>query len=287
MNYFDLHCDTVTAVADGKVNSAISAEKAKAFENYTQAFAIWLGDDFEADSAFNKAKEYYSYFKEYILNYQNSGFVPLLTLENGIAFGNKLENICFWKECGVKAVTLTWNGANALGFGASFPNGDGLTDFGKKAVSVMNECKILCDVSHLNRKGFYDCLSLSKEPIIVTHGNCKKLCAHPRNLDDEQIKALFSSGGFLGLCYYPLFLGRGDVFELLYEHIYHALELGGENLLGFGSDFDGAEMDKKLDSLEKVSDLRSFLIGKGFGDELLEKIFYKNCDDFFNNVLHK
>jgi len=151
----------------------------------------------------------------------------------------------------------------------------------------MNECKVLCDVSHLNRKGFFDCLNLSKEPIIATHSNCKKLCSHPRNLDDEQLKALFSSGGLLGLCYYPLFLGAGDVFELIYEHIYHALELGGENQIGFGSDFDGAEMDKKLDSLEKVNDLRLFLSGKGFDDELLEKIFYKNCDNFFNNVLHK
>lgn len=287
MNYFDLHCDTVTALADGKVNTAICAEKANAFENYVQAFAIWLGDDLEADYAYKKAKDYYGYFKEYILNYQNNGFVPLLTLENGNAFGNKLENIYFWKECGVKAVTLTWNGANALGFGASFPYGDGLTDFGKSVVSAMNKSKIFCDVSHLNRNGFYDCLNLSKEPIIATHSNCKKFCSHPRNLDDEQIKALFSSGGFLGLCYYPLFLGKGDVFELLYEHIYHALELGGENLLGFGSDFDGAEMNERLDSLEKVNDLRVFLADKGFNNDLLEKIFYKNCNIFFNNVLHK
>ncbi len=286
MNYFDLHCDTVTALADGKTNTAIGTEKLKFFENYTQAFAIWLGDNLKPNEAFKKAGDYYSYFKDNILSCQNSGFVPFLTLENGAAFGNELENIYLWKERGVKAVTLTWNGANALGFGASFPDGDGLTAFGKEAVSVMNECKIFCDVSHLNRKGFFDCLRFSKEPIIATHSNCKKLCFHQRNLDDEQIKALFSSGGFLGLCFYPLFLGKGDVFELIYEHIYHALELGGENQIGFGSDFDGAEMDKKLDSLEKVYDLSSFLAAKGFENELLEKIFYKNCDIFFNNVLH-
>lgn len=286
MNYFDLHCDTVTALAGGKTNTAISKEKAKIFENYTQAFAIWLGDDINSDEAFKKAVNYYGYFKDNILSCQKSGFVPLLTLENGSAFGNRTKNIYFWKERGVKAVTLTWNKANALGFGSSFPNGDGLTAFGKEAVAVMNECKIFCDVSHLNRKGFFDCLRFSKEPVIATHSNCKKLCLHQRNLDDVQIKALFSSGGFLGLCYYPPFLGKGNIFELIYEHIYHALELGGENRLGFGSDFDGAKMNENLDSIEKVNDLRLFLKGKGFDKRLLEKIFYKNCDIFFNNVLH-
>ncbi len=285
MNYFDLHCDTIVASEEGK-KTAVDLSKTSVFENYTQCFAIWLSDGLEPQKAAEKADKYYGYFKEHILNCKGNVFTPLLTVENAAAFGNRLENVFTWKERGVKAVTLTWNGKNALGFGASFPDEGGLTAFGKEAVSVMNECKILCDVSHINRNGFFDCLNLSKEPIIATHSNCKTLCNHERNLDDEQMKALFESGGFLGLCYFPRFLGEGDVFELVYEHIYHALELGGEDLLGFGSDFDGAKMDEKLDSIEKVSDLRSFLESKGFDESLLEKIFYKNCKKFFNNVLH-
>ena len=286
MNYFDLHCDTLTAFADGKDDLAIGREKVKLFENYNQCFAIWLCDGLSPNDAFKKANNYYSCFKDNVLSCRNDGFMPSLTLENGAAFGDNLENIYFWKERDVGAVTLTWNGANALGFGSAFPNGGGLTPFGKEAVSIMNECKILCDVSHLNRNGFYDCLNFSKLPVIASHSNCKKLCFHERNLDDEQIKALFSSGGLLGLCYYPLFLGKGDVFELIYEHIYHALELGGENRIGFGSDFDGAEMENNLNSLEKVFNLKLFLSQKGFDEKLLEKIFYKNCRNFFNNVLH-
>lgn len=285
MNCFDLHCDTVTALAEGKKTS-FDFKKTSVFENYTQCFAIWLSDGIGPEEASKKSDGYYSCFKEHILNCQINGFESFLTLENAAILGDRIENLYLWKERGVKSVTMTWNGENALGFGSSFPDGDGLKIFGKKAISLMNECKIFCDVSHINRKGFFDCLNLSKEPVIATHSNCKKLCAHPRNIDDEQIRALFSSGGFLGLCYYPLFLGNGDVFELVYEHIYHALELGGEDLLGFGSDFDGAKMDEKLDSIEKIPLLRSFLESKGFDEPLLEKIFYKNCKKFFNNVLH-
>ena len=94
-------------------------------------------------------------------------------------------------------------------------------------------------------------------------------------------------GGVMGICFYPDFLGRGDTFELIYAHIYHALELGGENRICFGSDFDGAKMSKELNSLEKAESLYTFLSKKGFDDELLAKIFYKNGENFFNNVLHK
>lgn len=284
MNYFDLHCDTVTAMADGKADCAIALNNSGVFERYTQAFAIWINDSVSSDIAFQKAGEYYTYFKEHILCSKNRSFAPFLTLENAISFGNSLDNITTWKKRGVRAVTLTWNGANALGYGSSFPDAGGLTEYGKEALSEMNRLGIVADVSHLNRSGFYDCISLSKAPVIATHSNCAALCPHTRNLDDEQLRALFSVGGLLGICYYPLFLGNGNVFELIYEHIYHALELGGENLVCFGSDFDGAKMDSSLNSLQDVKNLRAFLGRKGFDDALLDKLFFCNAQNFFNLI---
>ena len=285
MNYFDLHCDTVTALAGGKKDAAVTLDKAAAFDRYTQAFAIWINDSFPPEKAFEKAGEYYVYFKEHILNFASRSFTPFLTLENAVSFGNSLDNISVWRERGVKAVTLTWNGANALGFGTSFPDADGLTPFGKAALSEMNRLRVIADVSHLNRRGFYDCVSLSKTPVIASHSNCSALCPHERNLDDKQIKTLFSAGGLLGICFYPLFLGKGNVYELIYEHIYHALELGGENLVCIGSDFDGAVMDKSLDSPEKVKRLKAYLFERGLGKPLLEKIFYDNASGFFKSVI--
>ncbi len=287
MDYFDLHCDTVTAVANGKTDVAITSQKALCFDNYTQTFAIWLPDGLDAKAAFKKAKSYYDFYREYVLNFSRPGFSSLLTLENASAFGDDLEKISFWAQRGVRAVTLTWNGANALGFGSSLPDEGGLTHFGKEALKVMQSFDILCDVSHLNSAGFYDCINLSKLPPIASHSNCAAVCNHRRNLDDDRIKALFSANGLLGLCFYPQFLGHGDVFELIYEHIYHALDLGGENNLAFGSDFDGAVMDDKLSSLEQINALWRFLLSKGFDTELLERIFFKNSKNFFDNVLHK
>lgn len=284
MNYFDLHCDTVTAMADGKADCAVALNNSGVFERYTQAFAIWINDSVSPDIAFQKAGEYYTYFKEHILCSKNRSFAPFLTLENAISFGNSLDNITTWKKRGVRAVTLTWNGANALGYGSSFPDAVGLTEYGKEALSEMNRLGIVADISHLNRSGFYDCISLSKAPVIATHSNCAALCPHTRNLDDEQLRALFSVGGLLGICYYPLFLGKGDVFELIYEHIYHALELGGENLVCFGGDFDGAKMDSSLNSLQDVKNLRAFLGRKGFDDALLDKLFFCNAQNFFNLI---
>lgn len=282
MNYFDLHCDTVTAMADRKADCAIALSKIGAFERYTQAFAIWINDGVSPDIAFQKAGEYFTYFKEHILSSKSRVFTPFLTLENAVSFGDSLDNITVWKKRGVRAATLTWNGANALGYGASFPDAGGLTEFGKDALSEMNCLGILADVSHLNSNGFYDCISLSKAPVIATHSNCAALCPHKRNLDDEQLRALFSVGGLLGICYYPPFLGKGDVFELIYEHIYHALELGGENLVCFGSDFDGAIMDGKLSALQDVKKLRSYIARNGFDNELLDKLFFCNAQNFFN-----
>lgn len=286
MNYFDLHCDTVTTSFSGESDTQITSDKVKDLERYSQLFAIWTNDSTKPEEAFLNARKIADYYDEYIKAFKSSGFFPMLTLENGVSLGDDLNNIEYWRSRGVRAVTLTWNSENSLGFGSAVPEGGGLSCFGKEAAKQLQKAGILVDVSHLNEKGFYDCVRLAQEPLIATHSNCFSLCPHKRNLKDGQIKELFDLGGIMGVCFYPEFLGKGDVFELIYEHIYHALELGGENYVCFGSDFDGAKMDKKLDSIEKVNSLRQFLSGKGFADSLLEKIFYENAENFFNNVLH-
>ena len=286
MNYFDLHCDTLTEFADGKRTSHITKEKAAVFEKYKQCYAIFLDDGVHGNPAFEKAKLYYRFYKENWNLFKGINTEPMLTLENAVSLGGNLDNIGFWKRCGVRACTLTWNGKNELGFGSSFPNGDGLTDFGKKAVSALENAEIIVDVSHLNEAGFNDVLRTAEKPFIASHSNCYSLCSHPRNLKDYQIKEIISSGGLVGICYYKLFLGNGYIFDLIFNHVCHVIRLGGENNVCFGSDFDGAEMEKELDSIEKVKNLYDYFRGKGFDDELCEKIFYRNADNFFNNVLH-
>ena len=290
MNYFDLHCDTVSEALDKGLSlesskSAVSLKNITDFEKYNQCFALFINDKFKGDEAEKRAQKLYSFYlsqKEIFENQKN--LKPILTIENCECFGGKIENIELWKSRKAVMATLTWNGENALGFGSSLQSG-GLKPFGFKAVSEMEKSGIVVDVSHLNEDGFRDVLKKAKKPFVASHSNCYSECAHSRNLKDYQIREIISCGGLIGICFYPLFLGKGNVYKLIYEHIKHILSLGGEDVISFGSDFDGAEMNKKLCKIEDVKKLYNFLLKKGIEKELLEKIFFKNAEKFFNNVL--
>ena len=188
-----------------------------------------------------------------------------------------IERLYWLYNDGVKAITLTWNGDNLIAGGAS---GVGrLTSFGKEVIKIMNELHIYCDVSHLNEESFYDVIEVTDYPI-ATHSNCKILCDHKRNLSDTQLRLLNEKGGIVGLCFYPAFLNC-DVFEGIYRNLYHIYELGFDSLVACGSDFDGGEMQAKLNSIDKIPCLKHFLHKKGISDNLLDDFFYNNAEKIF------
>ena len=180
------------------------------------------------------------------------------------------------KEDGVRMLTLNWNGENRIAGGSKTDKG--LTDFGKRVIREMNGLKMLCDLSHLNEKSFYSVIELADYPI-ATHSNCREVCNCPRNLSDNQLKLIAEKGGIVGLCFYPEFLG-GDVLEKLYRNIYHMLELGMENNIAIGSDFDGADMSGSLCDISKIPFLYDKLLKKGINKPILDKIFYKNAENY-------
>src|SRR5690606_3795964 len=93
---------------------------------------------------------------------------------------------------GVLSLGLTWNKANLLADGASEPRGGGLTEFGREVVALNNKYGVLTDVSHLSERGFWDVIELAEAPF-ASHSNARALCDHPRNLTDEQIRALIQN----------------------------------------------------------------------------------------------
>ena len=291
MEYFDLHCDTIAKIRSKRLDFEsdrlqVNAKDFPLFEKYGQCFALWLDDELRGEAAFEKASELYEEYIDYknaISKFENVR--PVLTLENAASLGGKLENLEIWKSRSVAVMGLTWNGANELGFGADFKRG-GLTRFGKEAVCEAERLNVVVDVSHLNEDGFRDVARIAKKPFIASHSNCYAVRAHRRCLKDHQIKEIISRGGLIGINFYPIFLGRGDVFELIYKNICHLIELGGEKAIAFGSDFDGAEMDARLNRLGDATALRSFLIEKGVDSATLDDIFYKNAKNFFNDILN-
>ena len=142
---------------------------------------------------------------------------------------------------------------------------------------------MICDLAHMYRQGFFEAVSIAERPI-VTHACCDFLHNHPRNLTDQQLKIIAQKNGLIGLCLYPVFLGDGDVFENVYRHIFHLLELDLEDSISIGSDFDGADMSDTLSDISKILTLYRYLSKRGIKNDVLDKVFYKNANNFFVNL---
>jgi Zn-dependent dipeptidase, microsomal dipeptidase homolog len=98
------------------------------------------------------------------------------------------------------------------------------------------------DISHLNEAGADELMDGPVAPI-ASHSCAKALCDHPRNLSDRQLRKLFRVGGHIGVNFYPGFLDPSETADIdkVIDHIAYMCDLGGENFVGFGSDFDGIE----------------------------------------------
>ena len=278
MDYFDLHCDTPYECYFKNQdffenNLAVSGEKGAVFDNWRQVLAVWIRDDL--DEPYTLYKAILKDFKEK-LNKKPDNLTPYFSVEGGAVIDDDIDRLYEMKKDGICALTLTWNGENRIAGGSKTDKG--LTPFGKRVIKEMNFLNMLCDLSHLNENSFYSVIELADYPI-ATHSNCKSVFDCPRNLNDNQLKLIAEKGGIVGLCFYPKFLG-GDVYEKLYENIYHMLELGMENNIAIGSDFDGADMGDELCDISGIPLLYAKLHEKGIDKLILDKIFYKNAENY-------
>lgn len=280
MKLFDLHCDTAYKCYRDNLSFddstlAVTPDKAACFDAWHQCFAIFIKDGIH--NPFEYYKNSLKQFNAQLIN-KPSNLTPYFTIEGGALIENDLSRIEDIFNDGVCALTLTWNGENQIAGGAD--TNVGLKDFGKEVIKELNRFKIATDLSHLNKKSFYDAISIANRPI-VTHSCLEYVNNHRRNIDDFQLKELIQQGGIFGLCYYPTFLGKGDVFENIYKNIFHILDLGYEDYLSVGSDFDGGEMDKRLRDISSVPILYKYLKSKNIDERILNKIFFDNAYRFF------
>ena len=210
----------------------------------------------------------------------------LLSVEGCDLLGEDPSLLSLWRKKGVRMAALCWNYENALGTPAVRDQDAPLTPFGREAVKEMLRLGIAPDVSHLNRRGFRDVTDMGIAPI-ASHSCCAALCPHPRNLTDDQLKALFSAGGYVGVNFYPLFLdarGRAGL-DTVCRHVLHMLDLGGEGRVGFGSDFDGIE--KKPRGLAGPQDFPALLRAlekRGVTGDLLRGIAGENLLRYYDRI---
>jgi len=123
--------------------------------------------------------------------------------------------------------------------------GEGLTGFGRDYVRRLDEKRILVDLAHINREGFFDAVAVHDRslPLVVTHTGVSGVHPHWRNLDDEQLRAIADTGGTIGVMYQSSFLGDaywGGRSESVVRHLEHIVNTVGEDHASLGSDWDGA-----------------------------------------------
>lgn len=178
-------------------------------------------------------------------------------------------------------MSVTWNLDNDLGCGALTKNDEGLTKLGKQYIKELEKNNILVDVSHTSEKSFYDIAMEVTKPIIATHSNTKKLCDHPRNLTDDQIKVIAQMNGVIGICFYGKFLTQKEESNIddIINHIDHIARLVGTDYISLGSDFEGfakQKLPKNLTGIRDINNLFKRMKTHGFTDEEIDKIAGKN-----------
>lgn len=203
-----------------------------------------------------------------------------LGIENGYAIGKHLDNLRLFRDMGVTYITLCHNGDNDLCDSAR-GQGEwhGLSPFGKEVVREMNRLGMMVDVSHAAESTFYDVLETSTSPIIASHSSARALCNHPRNLTDDQLKALAAQGGVAQICLYKGFINEeADKASLsdAIRHIRHIVEVAGIDHVGIGSDFDGDGEVIGCSASNELINITVRLLEEGYTEEDIRKIWGGN-----------
>ena len=310
MRLIDMHCDTfwlmmrTQGLSLQKNELCIDIEKMKAAGSMAQFFASFIHmSEFEGgnavEEAYQHALDMIAYGKaelakcsdsiaiarnydELIANRDSGKMSAILTVEEGGIINGKMEYLEELYRQGIRLITLTWNYENSIGF----PNSRepelmnrGLKPFGIEVVRRMNELGMLIDVSHLSDGGFWDVVRYSTKPFVASHSNARVLCSHPRNLTDEMIKALAEKGGVAGVNFYPYFLresGKATVEDIA-EHLWHMYQVGSEDVIAFGTDFDGFdEGELDITHMGEMNLVYDAIRKRGFTERQMDKLLGEN-----------
>lgn len=300
MRVFDGHCDTVsrcltTGEGFGNATGHWSIDKAKTFTSCAQFFAAFGGWEprpnvslypiFLAQEGRLK-RELEANADAMVLCTDASGcrraweagkIAAFFSVEGSELLDCEVDKLYSAREKGVRAVNLTWNFPNALS-GTNLMEPDrGLSGQGRDFVREMNALGVLVDVSHLSDPGFWDVVRMTRAPIIASHSNSRSVHFHPRNLTDEQFTAIMELQGAVGLNMAADFLAPEPTLDDLVRVLEHFLDLGGEDVVALGGDWDGIErMPREVSDVTGWTLFYQCLRERGYGPELLDKLFYKN-----------
>lgn len=318
MKYIDFHIDTLMRWVNDKTNTELSSDVDLWKNNYhvdierllksnyaAQFFACFICFEDEPifklshyDDALKSIDIFHEQiakrpekialarsYQDYLNNKNNNKLSAFLTIEEGGIIDGKIERLNELYNKGVRAITLTWNYENCIGYpNVEFKYKDnGLKSFGIEVVEKMDDLGIIIDVSHLSDGGFYDVHKHSKRPFLATHSNSRTLRNHSRNLTDEMVKMLANKGGMTGINFAGYFLqedGKSTVDSMI-AHMKHLINIGGLEVVGLGTDLDGIGGELEINSAGNIHMLSERMEKSGFTTREIEAVCYKNAEDFF------
>ena len=203
----------------------------------------------------------------------------MLGIENALALNGNLQNLKHFAQRGVVYITLCHNGDNDVCDSAKGCNThNGLSMFGEQVVREMNRLGLMVDLSHGGERSFYDTLDISTQPIVCSHSSCRALCDHPRNLTDEQMRALAEHGGVMQVTLYPGFLRKEQEATVLdaLAHLDHAVKVMGIDHVGLGTDFDGDGGVRGLANAAELINFTRMLLARHYAERDIQKIWGGN-----------
>jgi membrane dipeptidase len=201
-----------------------------------------------------------------------------------------VEDVALFHSLGQRVSQLTYNSRNRIGTGCKEEVDGGLSEYGAQIVSAMNQVGMAIDVSHCSERTTQDTIRLSRQPVLITHSNCRALSRHPRCKSDEAIRAMAARDGVMGITVLPAFVrtGGGASVEDILNHFDHVIRLVGVEHVGLGSDSDLDAVDPKtgrvrprykvrgLRNDRRVFDLVEGLIRRGYSDAQIRLILGGN-----------
>lgn len=301
---FDAHCDTIYEIMKKggslRENSLhTDLKRGMRYAPYAQVFAVWMphGD--------NMYLKYKKTIKRLLREFeQNSDILVLcrsaedakkaakegrtaafIAVEGAEKLDCSIDKLREAYELGVRLVNITWNYVNRLSGAALDSNRSGLTNEGRAFIRAAQEMGVIVDMSHISESAFYDTMEISTKPVIAGHSNSKAVCDHPRNITDEQFKALMKTGGVAGINLCPAFLGMSPTAETAVEHIWHFLALGGAKNVCLGADLDGVDaLPERMSGIEDMEQIYEIMLRRNLTEDIARDVFYNNLMRVFETA---
>jgi len=342
---FDMHNDVISeSIMAGKDigqplrtgHTDLARMKAGGID--VQVFSVWCSEKYGKGTAFAYANRQIDGLMKLVQNYpqdialatdvagirqatSQGKIAAIIGVEGGHMIEGRLDYLDSLYHRGARYLTLTWN--NSLEWATSANDEmrnpgrlshKGLTDFGRTVIKRMNELGMMVDLAHVGRQTFFDALATTTKPVLVSHSNAYAVMAHPRNLQDDQIRAVAANGGVICLNFYSGFLDPAHYrkinqlydqyvvdtlarstdakfarlpaeakealrppLSILLDHIDHMVRVAGIDHVGLGSDFDGiSSTPRGLDDCSDFPKVTEGLLQRGYSESDIRKILGEN-----------